>query len=61
MGCSVIMKEQQSLGFLDLTLEEAELILNALGRRPYIEVVTLIDKLTKQVKVQLEEIEKAKK
>ena len=39
---------------LELSLEEVNAILNALGNRPYIEVYTLVQKLQAQASVQME-------
>ena len=47
----------QTLNF-QLTLDEANQVLNALGRLPYIEVHDLILKLQQQAKSQLKEDEK---
>lgn len=51
------MKNEKPKIHLELTVEEINLVLTALGQLPYVQVVGTVDKICKQAEVQTQPID----
>ena len=49
------MKNEKPKIHLELTVEEINLVLTALGQLPYVQVVGMVDKICKQAEVQTQQ------